>query len=45
MDAMSDEQFFKYDVAFSFCQEDEPQAIALSDLIQDCRDLPLTVAL
>lgn len=31
---MSDEQF-KYDVAFSFCFEDEPQAIELNDLIQD----------
>lgn len=31
---MSDEQF-KYDVAFSFCQEDEPQALELNDLIQD----------
>jgi hypothetical protein len=31
---MIDEQF-KYDVAFSFCQEDEPQALELNDLIQD----------
>lgn len=29
-----DEQF-KYDVAFSFCFEDEPQAMELNDLIQD----------
>jgi hypothetical protein len=34
MRAMSDEPF-KYDVAFSFCQEDEPQALELNDLIQD----------
>ena len=32
--ATSDEQF-KYDVAFSFCFEDEPQATELNDLIQD----------
>lgn len=34
MRAMSDEPF-KYDVAFSFCQEDEPQALELNDPIQD----------
>jgi hypothetical protein len=32
--AGEDDQF-KYDVAFSFCQEDEPQALELNDLIQD----------
>jgi hypothetical protein len=29
------EEQFKYDVAFSFCQEDEPQVVELNDLVQD----------
>jgi hypothetical protein len=32
---MADDDQIKYDVAFSFCHEDEPQARELNDLIQD----------
>lgn len=32
---MATDDAFKYDVAFSFCHEDEPQVAELNDLIQD----------